>query len=358
MPKQKTRTKTGNKGNQALQSLLNDQAEARMKKEISISRSKSGTKDRGASGKSENKPDSTTAGSASRLESQSQARDAGLKMQPTMKETKAQLIERMNRILQQFHKLEASLEQKDLERENVEKDMKKMASELQKLSSGKDSLKEQNIQKDKLLRTADDKINQLEKTVQSFEKQVRDLKSSLMDMENEVKELVSTKEKLDRDCAEKEEAIRILKQEVQRLEKEDQNKGDKAAGEDHETSADHVYTDASAWRARADELWNGSSYLIPQKALYYLNAALDLRPDWPEALNDRGLASLDEGRLDDAIEDFTTAVALKNQFAEAYHNRGVALLRAGKKFAAKKDFQTAARYGLEDDEDVLQSAGA
>lgn len=358
MPKQKVRSKTKNQESEALQSLLGGQAEARMKKEISISRSESGTKAGPSPGTTGNKTDAGSVRSVPGLAPENQARISDLRKRPGMKETKAQLIERMNKLLQEIDKLEASLEQKDLERENVEKDREKKASELQTLKNGKEPLQEQIIQKDKVLRAAADKKIQLEKTVQNFEKEVRNLKSDIREAENRVKELVATKEKLDRDYAQKEEEIKRLKQEIQRLKKENQNKNSTTVERDREPSADDAQADSSAWRARADELWNGSGYQVPEKALYYLNAALKLRPNWPEALNDRGLAYLDEGRLEDAIEDFTTAAALKDQFAEAYHNRGVALLRAGKMFAAKKDFQMAARYGLEDGVDALQSVEA
>ncbi|MFO7727047.1 MAG: tetratricopeptide repeat protein [Desulfonatronovibrio sp.] len=356
MPKQKTRSKTKNQGSEALQSLLNDQAEARMKKEISISRSKSGTKDQTPSGKSQKKEDAGAARSVPGFAPEDQAGISDLRKPPTMNETKVQLIERMNKILQEIDKLEAGLDQKELERKNAEKDREKMASELQEIRDTKKSLQERIIQKDKMLSSAADNKVRLEHKLQGLETKTRDLKTDIMELEEQVQELASIKEQLDRDGAEKEEEIKRLKQEIQRLQKENQNKEDMTAGRDRESSADHKHTDASAWRTRADELWNGSGYQAPQKALYYLSAALEQRPDWPEVLNDRGLAYLDEGRLDDAIEDFTTAVALKDQFAEAYHNRGVALLRAGKEYAAKKDFQMAAGYGLKDGVNALQSA--
>ena len=103
---------------------------------------------------------------------------------------------------------------------------------------------------------------------------------------------------------------------------------------------------ANDWRNKADKLWNGVSYVAPQQAIEFLTAAIEKDPERAELHNDRGLANMDEYRMQESLNDFSTAVNLKPDFGEAYHNRGVVLLKQGKEFAARKDFQMAASHGV------------
>ena len=64
-----------------------------------------------------------------------------------------------------------------------------------------------------------------------------------------------------------------------------------------------------------------------QRAIDHYSKAIALRPDYVEAINNRGLARHDSGDRAGAIADFSKAIELKPDYALAYNNRGV--VRAG-----------------------------
>jgi hypothetical protein len=368
MPKQTSRSSARNKGNEALQSLLNYQAEARLQKEINISRSEQ-----------EENPDQTveSQSSGSAVEKKSKAASqAGvppvrpvsqIRKPPSMRETKAQLIERMNKLIAEMDKLEAILEQKDLEKEKAEKDKQRLISELEGYRNEKTSLelkhdedkeiiaaslaRQQEVEK-KLLglerKNLDfsNEVQEKEQLISDLKNENQALKSSVQEMDVRIKELLSSEAELMVRLNEKDNENYLLSQEMEKIQEDKKKLKTQVRGSENEVQVPQKQTSAMDWRAKASSLWDGTGYTAPQKALSYLNAALEIRPDWPEALNDRGLAYLDDFQLDKSMEDFTAAISLKGDFAEAFHNRGVVLWKSGKKFAAKKDFQAAAGLGL------------
>jgi len=363
MPK-KTNSAAGHKnknmGGDALQSLLSDQAEARVQREISISRNEAGESSDAVSGKS-------SSGTSDRTGSQVRGISSDSLRPPSMRETKAQLIGRMEKLLSEMHKLEARLEQKDLEREKIEKDKKALVFELEGVRNEKSALEKELSRKDEINAFSLDSQQALEKKVQDLEEENREislevqkyeqslsdlenvnqeLQSRVHEMSNRIKGFAAAEEDFKTRLSSKDKKVHLLNQEILMLQQENKKVQDQASAGKKEEPARQMQMGAEDWRQKAGALWDGQAYAAPQKAIGYLNAALELRPDWPEALNDRGLAYLDDYQLDKSLEDFTTAIALKGDFAEAYHNRGVALLRAGKRFAAKKDFQIAAGHGL------------
>ena len=63
----------------------------------------------------------------------------------------------------------------------------------------------------------------------------------------------------------------------------------------------------------------------------HLEAALRLKPDFPEAHLSMGNALIDiPGRLEDAVAEYKTAVRLSPKSDRAHSNLGNALLRAGR----------------------------
>jgi hypothetical protein len=368
MPKQTSRSSARNQGNEALQSLLNDQAEARLQKEINISRSEQ-----------EENPDQTdedqSSGSSAEKKSKA-ASQAGvpparpvseIRKPPSMRETKVQLVERMKKLIGEMDKLEAILEQKDLEKEKAERDKERLISELEDFRNNENSLKLKHDQNKEILAASLARKQEMEKKLLGLERKNLDfsnevqekeqlisdlknenqaLKSSVQEMDVRIKELSSSEAELMVRLNEKDNENYLLSQEIEKI-KEDKKKMEKQVPvSQNEVQVPQKQTSAMDWRTKASSLWDGTGYTAPQKALSYLNAALEIRADWPEALNDRGLAYLDDYQLNKSIEDFTAAIALKGDFAEAFHNRGVALLKSGKKYAAKKDFQAAAGLGL------------
>lgn len=368
MPKQTSRSSARNQGNEALQSLLNDQAEARLQKEISISRSeKEEITDQTA--------DSQSSGSSARKKSQAASQAgvkpvrifSGIRKPPSMRETKAQLIERMEKLFGEIDKLEAILEQKDLEKEKAEKDKERLISELEDYRKEKTSLELKLDQNEEVLKDSLAKKQELEKKILDLESKdldfsnevqkkdqlIADLKnenqileSSVQEMDVRIKDLSSSEAELKIRLNEKDHENYLLSQEIEKIQEDKKKMKTQIPGSENEGQIPQTQIKAMDWRTKATALWDGTGYTAPQKALNYLNAALEIRLDWPEALNDRGLAYLDDYQLDKSIEDFTAAIDLKGDFAEAFHNRGVALLKSGKKYAAKKDFQVAAGLGL------------
>jgi hypothetical protein len=368
MPKQTSRSSARNQGNEALQSLLNDQAEARLQKEINISRSEQ-----------EENPDQTVEGQSSGSSAEKKSKAAsqagvpparpvsGIKKPPSIRETKAQLIERMKKLIGEMDKLEAILEQKDLEKEKAEKDKERLISELEGYRNEKTSLDLKRDQNKEILEASLARQQEMEKNILLLERKNLDflnevqekeqiitdlkhenqaLKSNVQEMDVRIKELSSSEAESMVRLNEKDNENYLLSQELEKIQEDKKKMEKQVPGSENEVQVPQKQTKAIDWRTKASSLWDGTGYTAPQKALSYLNAALEIRPDWPEALNDRGLAYLDDYQLDKSIEDFTAAIALKGEFAEAFHNRGVALLKSGKKYAAKKDFQAAAGLGL------------
>ncbi len=69
--------------------------------------------------------------------------------------------------------------------------------------------------------------------------------------------------------------------------------------------------------------------------------AVELRPDFVDAVFHRGIVRVVRGRYDDAIEDFNRVIALKPDHAAAYYNRGRLRYWKGEYQAAIADFKEA-----------------
>ncbi len=71
--------------------------------------------------------------------------------------------------------------------------------------------------------------------------------------------------------------------------------------------------------------WVNSNWLSPTTT-----RALKLRPKWPEALMNRGVALQALNRPDDALASYERALAIRPTFAPALSNRGNALCSLGR----------------------------
>jgi tetratricopeptide (TPR) repeat protein len=78
-------------------------------------------------------------------------------------------------------------------------------------------------------------------------------------------------------------------------------------------------------------------------ALYYLQAAVHLRPDFAEAHNNLGMALQTQGKFAEAVLSHEQAVRLRPDFAEAHNNLGRALQLLGNLAGAVASFQEAVR---------------
>ena len=94
--------------------------------------------------------------------------------------------------------------------------------------------------------------------------------------------------------------------------------------------------------AKAHILWKGETCTDPEKALEYLDEALKIEPDYPQALIRRGLALSQLGYADDAFDDLTKAIRIEPS-AEAYLSRGICLFQQGNTAGARKDLEEALR---------------
>jgi len=76
-------------------------------------------------------------------------------------------------------------------------------------------------------------------------------------------------------------------------------------------------------------LYRGIEYCIRakyDKAIMDFTAALRIKPDYPEALSDRGMTSLWKGEYDKAIEDYTAALVIRPD--DALPQKWIKLARA------------------------------
>jgi tetratricopeptide (TPR) repeat protein len=81
----------------------------------------------------------------------------------------------------------------------------------------------------------------------------------------------------------------------------------------------------------------------PEEKLRFYSEAIRLKPDYPSAYNNRGLARTDKGDLDGALLDYTEAIRLKPDLADAYTNRGNALRQKGDVDGALADYAASIR---------------
>lgn len=65
------------------------------------------------------------------------------------------------------------------------------------------------------------------------------------------------------------------------------------------------------------------------KAIADYTTAIELKPDYAEAYNDRGFAYFLTGDFERAIRDYTRAIELRPNYPKAYNSRGVAYMAGG-----------------------------
>ncbi len=80
---------------------------------------------------------------------------------------------------------------------------------------------------------------------------------------------------------------------------------------------------------------------ILQKAVKVFDRAIQLKPDYAEAYNNRGNALKDLGRAQEALDDYSKAIQLRPDYPEAYDNRGNTLRDLGRIQEALKDYDRA-----------------
>jgi len=367
MPRQTKKQKFQNESGEALKSLLNDQVEARLKREISISH--------GQPVPALNKGEKSAASEESEVPSSRHAvpgSDPELRKMPGQRETKVQLTSRIEKLLRELALLEHEYLNIQSELDESRQIHKNYEQKIELLEKEKQDLEQELESKDMLISRQQKREEELNGQVQGLGLEKEELSRKLREYESDLEIRIQANTRLSSalDAGKAEQArlksdLDVMKQKMDNL--NEQNRQLKGKIKEMEMMQSHEQTEQKAsrdmmsaedWRKKADRLWDGVRYTAPQKAIEFLSIGLKLEPERAQLHNDRGLANLDDYRIKESIDDFTAAIALKPDFAEAYHNRAVVLLRDGKKFAAKKDFQMAARLGLWMGLNYLRSPGA
>jgi len=91
-----------------------------------------------------------------------------------------------------------------------------------------------------------------------------------------------------------------------------------------------------------------NAYLITgnfDRALADYSAAIELRPEYAEAYNNRGFAYGRRGGFEQAIRDLSRAIELAPDYGEAYNNRAVAYFSLLEYDKAWADVRACRRFG-------------
>lgn len=75
-----------------------------------------------------------------------------------------------------------------------------------------------------------------------------------------------------------------------------------------------------------------------QNALRFYDKAINARPDYANAYNNRGVIHHKQGRLHRAIQDYNYAIKFLPEFAEAYYNRALSHQKLGRTEQALQDY--------------------
>lgn len=103
----------------------------------------------------------------------------------------------------------------------------------------------------------------------------------------------------------------------------------------------HINPEAERIYAKARVLWSkGDACEDPEKAIAFLNSALELEPEYSDALYRRGLAFWQLGHPEEGFEDLTKSIQLVPS-AEVYAWRAQLLLTEGNAKGAQQDAERA-----------------
>ncbi len=353
--KQSKKKRFQNESGQALKSLLNEQVETSLKREISISHGETVS----VTGEELESKQTLQEGNIKESEAEPSVEGQDHRKMPGSSETKAQIMERMQKLLEEMERLEGDYYYIQTQLDQTMQHKKEYDREMEQLQADKERLEDEVASKAMLLSQHQSREMELKSELNENIQAQKELEEKLQDreerLEQEVREksgLVSEVEELKTNAGELQGNIARLEQQNKNLAAEKKELKDNLEKIKNKNEDKEIHEEAGGkmpandWRKRADKLWNGVSYEAPQKAIEFLSAAIEQDPERSELHNDRGLANMDEYRMQESLNDFSTAINLKPDFGEAYHNRGVVLLKQGKEFAARKDFQMAAAHGV------------
>jgi tetratricopeptide (TPR) repeat protein len=76
------------------------------------------------------------------------------------------------------------------------------------------------------------------------------------------------------------------------------------------------------WNTRATSLWKDAQYVDVKKAVAYLEKAIQEKPNFAEAYNNRGNAYREMKQYALAMQDYNKAISLKPNLEKTFNNRG------------------------------------
>jgi tetratricopeptide (TPR) repeat protein len=106
-------------------------------------------------------------------------------------------------------------------------------------------------------------------------------------------------------------------------------------------------------RPRYADAYNNRAYTYASmkrfdEALADCNKAIEIRPDFATPYNNRGNLYEQFGNTEKALEDFNHAIMLRPDYHQAYNNRGLTLVKVGRYQDALKDFDKAIESAPDD----------
>ena len=135
-----------------------------------------------------------------------------------------------------------------------------------------------------------------------------------------------------------------------------QNRADEATTyetkqEEYEKAIKH-FTEVTELKPDFVEAYDGRGIVYAKKgdferAINDFDKAIQLKPDYSNAYNNRGVTYLKKGDFERAISDYTEAIRLNPDKAHVYYNRGEARLHLQEWELAKSDFTTAKNMGAD-----------
>jgi tetratricopeptide (TPR) repeat protein len=134
--------------------------------------------------------------------------------------------------------------------------------------------------------------------------------------------------------------VKLLEEKNRELEKSNADEKQKAELK-KEFKENTQGIEAVEWNQKALTLWKDGKYSDPNKAIEYLNKAIEIDPSYVGAYNNRGIAWCIKGEYDRAIKDFNRAIEIDTFNAYIYVNRGATLGRQGDYDKAIQDYNKA-----------------
>lgn len=146
--------------------------------------------------------------------------------------------------------------------------------------------------------------------------------NQIVNDKNKSKELIDTRKKAEELARENEK----LRKELEAMAKAVKSDAKTLAKNVEEYEKTITELDASEWFKKGLTALHTNNY---KQAIAYFTKAIELKPDYAYAYNNRGVLYSRLGNVQQAIEDMTKAIEVKPDYAEAYFGRGLNYGKSG-----------------------------